>query len=421
MGLERPRRLLAELGDPQTRFPAVLIAGTNGKGSTAALLASMTRAAGLTTGLFTSPALGRVEEQIRLDDVPVPAGLLAGLLEQTIEAAQSALGGEPTPFEALTAAACLAFASTGVELAVLEAGMGGARDATNVVEPEISVLTSVGIEHRGYLGDTLEAIAREKAGIFRRDRPALVGPLDPGVLEVVAEEAAHRGAELHAVADEVRLSSALQRVALTTPVRSYQVDLALAGAHQAWNLALAVRAAELLAERGWGGLGKEAITRGAAECRVPGRLETVELPQGPPILLDVAHNPQAVEALVRHLREVASPYRPWDLLFGVLADKQAEAMLPPLAAGARRVVLTRPTDPRGRDPQELLSLLPTRYEAEVEVDPVRALERLLGENREGDPEEDRTLRVVCGSMVLVGEVRGLLSGTPGSDILTEDA
>lgn len=419
MGPERPRRLLTELGDPQTRFPAVLIAGTNGKGSTAALLASMTRAAGIITGLFTSPALERIEEQIRLDGVPVPTGLLTGLLEQTIESAQSALGGDPTPFEALTAAACLAFAGVGVELAVVEAGMGGARDATNVVEPEVSVLTSVGIEHRQFLGDTPEAIAREKAGIFRPGRPALVGPLEPEALEAVVEEAAHRGAELHVVTDEVKVSSepgsevgGAQRVELITPVRSYSVDLALAGAHQAWNLALAVRTAELLAERGWKGLGDEAILRGANECRMPGRLETIDLPGGSRILLDVAHNPQAVEALVRFLREIASPDRPWDLLFGVLADKQAEAMLPPLVAGARRVVLTRPTDPRGRDPHELLALLPAGREAEIEPDPARALERFFHEigGSGEDRAEGETLRVVCGSMVLVGEVRGRLRG-----------
>jgi len=435
---------MAALGDPHLRFPSVLIAGTNGKGSTAALLEAMARAAGCSTGLFTSPALEEVEEQIRLDGEPVAPARLASLLDRVVEVAPEALGGdpggaEPTPFEALTAAAFLAFAEAEVELAVVECGMGGARDATNVLEPEVSVLTSVGLEHRRFLGDTREAIAREKAGIFRPGRPAVVGRMvdlgsDPDdtarVSRAVAAEAEARGAALHPLQEEIEVGAAVYApgvhpaltVRLRTPVRwdpFYELELELPGWHQAWNAAVAVRTAELLAERGWGWLDADAIRRGAASCRLPGRLEWLP---GPRVLLDAAHNPQAVAALSTYLEGVeesaGSGGGSWDLLFGVLEDKDAEAMLAPLAARARRVVLTRPSDPRGRDPAKLVPLLPvlrSGVEAEVMPEPKAALERLLAGSKK-DPKrtgEEPPLHVVCGSMVLVGEVRQHL-GSPSS-------
>jgi dihydrofolate synthase/folylpolyglutamate synthase len=427
LGLDRPRRLLAALGDPQNRFPSVLIAGTNGKGSTAALLDAVARAAGLSTGRFTSPALETDEDQIHLGGAPITPAHLDRLLERVLDASAESLEDDPTPFEALTAAAFLAFAEAEVELAVVECGMGGARDATNVADPEIAVLTTVGLEHRRFLGDTCEAVAREKAGIFRRDRPAVVGRLDREAHRAVAREAEARGAELHHIEEEVELSVELSAISgsgdedppgrarpveLTTPVRSYRLDLALSGEHQTWNLALAVRTAELLARRrgdedgagpGWGRLDREAVARGVAGCRVPGRSEWVTLRDGTReetrVLLDVAHNPQAVTALVSYLesRPETRGRAGWDLLFGVLDDKDVGAMLPPLLPGARRVVLTRPSDSRGRDPRELVAHLPAGLEAEVVPDPGAALERALGDGA--------GIVVVCGSMVLVGEVR----------------
>ena len=417
LGLERPRRLMAALGDPQTRFPTVLIAGTNGKGSTAMVLDAIVRAGGISTGLFTSPALETSEDQIRLKGTAITPGRLDALLRRVVEASPGALGGDPTPFEALTAAAFLAFAEAEVELAVVECGMGGARDATNVTDPVIAVLTSVGLEHRRFLGDTPQLIAREKAGVFRPGRPAVVGPLDPAARRVVVREADARGAELHQVEDEVEVArtppgpeatSPSQQVELTTPVRRYRLETAPAGEHQVWNLALAVRTAELLAggptragagAATWSRLDPDAVIEGIATCRLPGRLEWVALPGGRRVLLDVAHNPPAVAALVGYLetcprlREDAG----WDLLFGVLEDKEVAAMLPPLAADARRVTLTRPSDPRGRDPRELTDLLPPGRGAGVVPSPMEALKTAFAAGA-------KTL-VVCGSVVLVGEVR----------------
>lgn len=409
LGLERPRKLLAALGNPQERFRVVLITGTDGKGSTAAILAAILRAAGRSVGRFTSPELERVEEQISIGEAltpktPLPEGEgafrpispedLVALLERIETAAHDALGGPPTPFEALTAAAYLHFAQRGVDWAVVEAGMGGARDATNVADPELAIVTSVSLEHRRFLGDTLEEIAREKAGGFRPGKPAVAFEALPALVEV-AESV---GATLHGVDRDTSFRATPdatdpfrgQRVELETPVRRYDLFLPLAGEHQARNLALAVRAVEILELASPG-----EIASGVAATSWPGRLEAVDFPEGPRVVLDAAHDPAAVQALVRFLDGLATP---WDLLFGVLQDKEAERMLPPLARRAERVVLTRPPGPRGRDPGELVDLLRGGPTPEVIPDPARALEVLLQGPREG-------LRVVTGSVVLVGWVR----------------
>lgn len=446
LGLERPRRLLATLGDPQRACPVVLVAGTNGKGSTAHLLAAMLDAAGLRTGLFTSPALEGPEEQIRIAGANLDPEALEGLLQRVLKASGEALGGHPTPFEALTAAAYLAFAGAHgelgkMDLAVVECGMGGARDATNVADAELALLTTVGLEHRGFLGSSREAIAREKAGIFRPGRPAVVGRLTPDaepaeadrVMEAVQEEARRIGAELHRLDEEVTWETsapdrgpmagdAPREVSLRTPVGAYRIQPALAGEHQLANLALAVRGLELLARRQVPTVGpaldrsslRSVLARGASSCRVPGRLEWLEpsgpdIPPGRRVLLDVAHDPQAVAALLRYLDDEGLSARsrdspdPLDLLFGVLEDKDAAAMLEPLERRCRRVVLTRPSDPRARDPRELRRLSGEDREGAVEVEvvpePHRALERALAEL------PARGTLLVCGSVVLVGEVR----------------
>lgn len=395
LGLERPRELLATLGDPQSRLRVVLVTGTDGKGSTATLLASILRATGLRTGIFTSPELESVEEQIQIDGTPVSTRALTDLFERVEQAALKALDGPPTPFEALTAAAYLHFAERGAELAVVEAGMGGARDATNVADPRLAIVTSVSLEHRRFLGNTLEEIAREKAGGFRPGRPAVVYRALPAFVEA----AKTRGARLHVASREMSWRTVAddadpfrgQRVELATPVRKYDLFLPLAGEHQARNLALAVRAAELL-----GHAEPRAVAAGVAGASWPGRLEAVDLPRGPRVVLDAAHGPAAVQALARFLDALDTP---WDLLFGVLSDKEVEAMLPPLAERAQRILLTRPPAPRGRDPAELRDLV--EKVPEVVPDPGQALEALVRGPREH-------LRVVTGSIVLVGAARGWL-------------
>jgi dihydrofolate synthase / folylpolyglutamate synthase len=411
LGLESTGQLLASLGRPQLRFPSVLIAGSNGKGSTSSLLAAMATAAGYRTGLYTSPHLEEVEERLRIDGRAIAPDRLGEILQRIVSRAESEHGAPPTYFEALTVAAFLWLAEEEVELGVLEVGLGGRLDATNLADPLLSLITSIGLEHQEYLGDTLALIAREKAGILRPDRPALVWVDEPAAAAAIALAAREIGADLHDAAAEVEIEAVRPRgfhgqiVRLRTPVRGYELDLALPGDHQVRNLGLAVRAAEALSARGLPRLDRTAIERGVAACRWPGRIEVVE-PEAPPpaprrIVLDAAHNPGGAAVLGAFLAQVAGTpdAAPLDLLFGVLADKDAREMLAALAPYARRLVFTTPPSGRARAPEELPALLPegTSVEAVVEPDVERALDRALAAG-------PATL-VVCGSIFLVGEVR----------------
>ena len=404
LGLDAPRRLLAELGDPQTRYATVLVAGTNGKGSTAAWLAAMAVAAGYRVGLYTSPHLEEPTERVRVDGRAVSGEELGGWLLEVAAAAETALGGLPTYFELLTAAAFRGFAAAEVDLAVVEVGMGGRLDATNVAEPAVSIITEIGPDHERYLGGSLAEIAGEKAGILRRGRPAIAGCSHPEALAAVRRVAAEVGAELAAAATVASwhpLAEPAAGLEVITVEGRHRLQPSLAGAHQAVNLTLAVLAAEELRRGGWSRIDATAIAAGAGRCRWPGRMESVALP-GREVLLDVAHNPDAAAQLVAHLDRLGRPY---DLLFGVLADKRSDRMLPPLAARARRLVLSRPTGGRGLEPEELLALVP-RSEAIVEPRLGPALGRAL--------EGTAPLLVICGSFYLVGEARRLLTGRFGT-------
>ncbi|MEA2600812.1 MAG: dihydrofolate synthase / folylpolyglutamate synthase [Acidobacteriota bacterium] len=403
LGLERARDLLVRMGEPQRRFPSVLVAGTNGKGSTASFLAAMARAAGYRTGLYTSPHLETVEERLRIDGRTIESGRLGAILADLVGLAERETGTPPTYFEAVTLAAFRWFAEERVDLAVVEVGLGGRLDATNLADPVLSLITPIGFDHREFLGDTLAAIAREKAGILRSGRPALVWIEDAEPAESVRQVAGEVGADLRFASNEVRVEAVEprgwegQRIRLATPIRDYDLEIPLLGDHQAKNLGLAVRAAELLSGLGWERLGSRAIAAGAAACRWPGRLEPVELPDGCRVLLDAAHNADGAAVLAQFLDRLE---RPADLLFGVLADKDYGEMLPRLAARARTIVLTRPASPRAKDPVELLPLLAGRENIQVEPDPGRALDRALAH-----PLMPGEVLVACGSIYLVGEVR----------------
>lgn len=378
----------------------MLVAGSNGKGSTSALLAAMATAAGYRTGLYTSPHLETVEERLRIDGRPIPAEHLGDLLARLIPAAERETGLPPTYFEALTVAAFLWFAEEKIDLGIIEVGLGGRLDATNLCDPILSLVTSISLEHQEFLGDTLAAIAREKAGIFRPDRPALAWIEDPEPAAALREVAATGGTDLRFAPDLVRLESAEtepwagQRVRLKTPVQSYDLQINLLGEHQRKNLALAVLAAETLGTKSFPRLDATAITAGAAACRWPGRLEIFELPWSRHLILDAAHNAEGAAALAVFL---ATLDRPVDLLFGVLADKAVAEMIGLLAPHTRNIILTTPPNPRAKDPAEVAALLGSRPGVIVEPDPERAMERLLALGGE--------VAVVCGSIYLIGELR----------------
>jgi len=442
LGLERMRTLLSALGDPQAELPIVLVAGTNGKGTVSALLSSFATAARYKTGLYTSPHLETVEERFRLNGRAIEAERLAPLIDRVIAAADDHLEEPPTYFEVLTLAGLLWFAEEKVDLAILEVGLGGRFDATNAVEPRLSVVTSIALDHREHLGATTEAIAREKAGILRPGVPAVVADLAPGPAGVLAEEAERVGAELIPVAERFAVD-AIQRFrpfvdpperrqrvwlrppsAVDTPgveTESEVYEIALSGRHQADNLAVAVAAAFELEKLGWERLTVRAIKKGARACRWPGRLEEVVLPDGERVLLDVAHNPEGAEALAELLGTLGDGPERVDMVFGVLADKVPAEMVPHLLPRVRKLWLTRPSGERGMDVDLLrpavekgIAALGLRkaIELQVEASPARALRRAIEGAETG---EETVPVVVCGSLVLVGEIRTELHrrfGTP---------
>jgi dihydrofolate synthase/folylpolyglutamate synthase len=420
LGLERMRSLLGALGDPHLAVPSVLVAGTNGKGSTASLVASMARAAGYRAGLFISPHLEDPRERISLDGVAISDDSLAAAIETAIGEAET-LGVElPTYFEAFTLSAMQYFRGAGVDLAVYEVGLGGRLDATNTTEPLISVVTSIALDHQRLLGDTLALVAGEKSGIFRSGRPAIVWGDEPEVWRVFVERAEATGARLVRAEERVEIEPLgievaasgppLQRVALRTRRDRYRLELALAGEHQLRNLALAVLAAEELVDAGFGALGRREVVAGVGACRWPGRLEWIEPVDGPRVLLDGAHNPAGAQALCRYLDSLdLQPV----LLFGVLGDKKVPEMLPPLARRSGRVILTRPPGNRAVPPGELAGWV-EGTPVEVVEDSVQALERgLEGAREEGVP------LLICGSLYLVGELRPVLRrlyGVPAATV-----
>ncbi len=399
LGLETTRRLQQELGDPQKSVRAVLVAGTNGKGSTAALLASMVQSAGYRVGLYTSPHLEAVEERLRIDGRAIRSESLVAILEEIVTVAEDRLGYLPTYFEALTAAAFLWFSREQVDLAVLEVGLGGRLDATNGCDPKVSLITEIGLEHQKYLGETLAQIGREKAGIVRAGRPTLAWVEREEArlaIEEVGTEIGARlawGPQLVSLEDHRDLGWVGQQVTLRTPRQRYEISLPLLGEHQVANLGLAVLAAEELASMGLSNLDHRAIVAGVSRTRWPGRLEWVEPDGTVPILLDVAHNPDGASTLRRALDRLEGRCV---MLFGALKDKQVERVLPILAERAWRVVLTSPASPRAADVDELAALVPP---AKTLVDNNRAAALDLALAADGD------FLVVCGSVYLVGEVR----------------
>ncbi|MEM6453480.1 MAG: Mur ligase family protein [Acidobacteriota bacterium] len=443
--LERMRGLLPHLGHPETSFPTVLVAGTNGKGSTAALFAAMARAAGYRVGLYTSPHLETVHERITVDGALIADDRLAALIDELLGIAAARRAVAPTFFEALTLAALLHFRAEAVDLAVIEVGLGGRLDATNVCDPRLSIVTSIGYDHTEHLGDTLEAIAREKAGIFRAQRPAVAWRDLPEIARSLSGAADACGAQLRFADDWITVEPESPAEALPEaepppdayaqhlrvryaqhlrvrvrgrrdgPAIDHAIALGLAGVHQRRNLGLAVFAAHALAEDGFAQLADPAtIARGVARCRWPGRLEWIRTAAGPPVLLDGAHNADGAAVLASYLRQqVAGPF---ELLMGTLANKRVKHMLPHVADGAAHVTLTRAApSPRGADPADLQPLIPG-HSVTVEPDAERALDAALDRARAAG----RTL-VICGSLYLVGDLRPALRARLGAPASPWDA
>ena len=395
LGLTRVEELLARLGRPQNAFESVLVGGTNGKGSTAATLSSSLNAAGRRTALFTSPHLTRFAERFVVAGGEVGEGALSEALAAVRPPAEAL---EATFFEVVTALGCLLFARAGAEVAVMEVGLGGRLDATNALEPKMSVITNVALDHTEVLGGTEAAIAAEKAGILRANVPALTGATG-AALGVIKATADALKTPLWVLGEDVTLTAtdlgwSGSRVGLTTPLGALELTTPLLGLHQARNVALAAAAAQRL------GVPAEAIREGVRTARWPGRLEPLPY-RDRTVLLDGAHNPQAAHALAAAL--VSLNAAPVTLMFGAAADKDLAAIAQALAPVTAHAVLTRAElSPRAASPAALAPLWPVPIT--LAETPREALGHALALTPPGG-----TI-VVAGSLYLVGEVRPLLLG-----------
>jgi dihydrofolate synthase/folylpolyglutamate synthase len=355
-GLDRMHKLMTALGMPQRRFASIHVVGTNGKSSTTRMIAAILDRHGVRTGTYTSPHLRSFAERIEVGEQPLRGedfGAAVAAVARAARMVDRTLDEDDrvTQFEALTAAAYHELARRGVEVAVVEAGLGGRYDATNVIPSKVQVLTGVGLEHTRWLGPTVADIADEKLAVVR-DHGVLVAPpgLDPSVEEVLARVVAARHARV------IRAEPAAPHPAAASPPAAASFPAAASppaplGGFQRGNFALARAAAEAFL----GQLDEDAVARAAAEVQVPGRLQVVA--ERPLTILDGAHNPSGMRALVEALPEVAGERRPRVALVAVLDDKDAGAMLGELARGELdRVVFTRSANPRSLSPATLMSL-----------------------------------------------------------------
>ena len=408
LGLGPIEALLAELGRPQDRFLAIHVAGTNGKGSVCALLEAILREAGLRTGLYTSPHLVRFNERIRVNGGEISdADLMARMedVERAVTAMRKRTGErDVTFFEFTTALAFAHFRRTGVQLAVIETGMGGRLDATNVLVPAVSVITSIGLDHQQFLGDTLAAIAGEKAGILKEGRPVVLGALPDVAATIVARLAAQLGCPLVTATDVVSVRRTKQdwtgqRVHVETSESPLgAVKFPLLGDHQLVNLSVAVAVIDELRRELQLPISDEAMKAGMAAVRWPGRCQV--LATEPPVLLDGAHNPEAAEQLAVTLRSI-DKRRTWHAVAAFLGDKDVAGIVAPLAGSLASLrVVTLKTD-RALPAVEAIARLPaTLRRRAVEADLASALSAARAEAT-ADP---TTGVLIFGSLYLVGEV-----------------
>ena len=414
-GLENMRTICAALDHPERSFKSVIVAGTNGKGSVTAMTSAALHAAGHRTARYTSPHLERIEERFVIGEREVATADLedaAAAVQATVErlVAGGGLESLPTILELATAIAFELFRRQSVDIAVVEVGLGGRLDATNVLMPMAAVITSIDFDHQDLLGETLESIAREKAGVIKPGIPVVVGPVAPGAHAVIEAVCRERGARLVNVASQVRVSADTPApsgaTTLTIEGEGYRLDrveLALRGRHQIANAAVAFCLMTELASLGVR-LDPWSMRAGLAEARWPGRLERITW-RGAEVLLDAAHNPAGAQALADYLRETG--WTGVTLVLGVMRDKDVAAMLSAVLPCCGVLVCTTPPSPRALSAEALAALasslcagLPAAPDRIVAIaDPAEAMAHAC---------QDAKRVVAAGSIFLIGPLRGIL-------------
>ena len=389
LGLDNIRAILTALGNPERAWPSIHIAGTNGKGSVAAMVERALRAGGLRTGRYTSPHLDRVEERVAIDGAPVDRAMFESVTAHVLKAVDGALADGtltvmPTFFEVSTAVAFEIFRRRHVDVAIVEVGLGGRFDATNVLTPKITAITSIAFDHERHLGHTLSDIAFEKAGIAKPGVPLVMGRLSPEAAARVRKVAADVGApvvDAHATKTE----------------RVYPpLTLALAGRHQVENAAVAVAILEQ-----WSAtvshVSTEAIVTGLTKCEWPARLEWLRLPRGGEVLIDAAHNPAGAQALASYLEDTRSPKLP--IVFAAMADKDAAGMIKALEPVASMFVATSVPHSRARSADEMAAEI-RKHAPNVPVIAVAPPEAAVMQTLEHSAKA-----VAAGSIYMIGPLR----------------
>ena len=393
-GLERIRRLLGKLGNPQNQLKFVHIAGSNGKGSTAAMLASVLSAAGLNTGLYTSPHLWDFRERFQVNSAPISQGELVELTAQVLDQAE-----DETEFELMTAIGMLHFLRSKCDLVVLETGLGGRLDSTNVIPaPEAAVITHIGLEHTELLGDTIEKIAEEKAGIVKPGCGVVLYEQGCSIYSLFEYLCHSLHSGLRLTVEPVVLSAGLEGQTFTYRDKG-PYHISLLGEYQVHNAAVVLDTVEVLRRRGWN-IPEDAVVQGLDRARWPGRMELVR--RAPDVILDGGHNPQCMEALARALGELY-PEKKLVFLTGVLADKNWSAMVGELLPLAKEFVAITPDSPRAMPAQDLAEYMENQGVKAVSCETVQE-----GVDRAMEAAGPEGAVCVCGSLYIIGEARHLL-------------
>ncbi|MDD5171190.1 MAG: bifunctional folylpolyglutamate synthase/dihydrofolate synthase [Syntrophales bacterium] len=390
------RKILEGMNNPQNEYPSILVAGTNGKGSICAMISSILIYAGFKVGLYTSPHLVDLRERIRLNGQMISRDEMAGC----IESVKAFAAQELTYFEFLTAVAFLFFARKKVDIAVLEVGMGGRLDATNVVHPLISAISTISLEHSAYLGKTLRSITREKAGIIKDNGLCITAVDQEPVINILEETCRARGATLYRIGQEIKVREDRRTASFSYygPVREYlHLPCPLKGGHQVTNAAVAVGMADILVGAGWK-ISGEALREGLHNTRWEGRLEVLR--ENPQVVLDGAHNPAGISALCKALKRDFR-YDRLIVICAILGDKDFRSMIKKLAGTADVLIFTRPDTDRTLAPPIEMVIVAKRYCGDILIrnNPVEAMKTALAMAKPQD------LICATGSLYLVGQIK----------------
>ena len=413
--LDRMRSLLRKLGNPQDHFKSVHVAGTKGKGSTCAMIASMLRANGYKVGVYTSPHLCDIRERIAVNGEMIPHSDFSRLIRQ-VEPIVARSKPTPTFFDVITAVAFKYFAEQKIDIAVVETGLGGRLDSTNVLKPEVTAVTSISKDHMAQLGHTLPKIAEEKAGIFKAGVPAVTITQDPEV-EAVLQRVAHKaGAPFDVTGKSIEFSYRFEatrmlgphnRICLTTPTSRFEhLAVPLMGEHQAINCGLALAVIDKLKTRGFA-INDAKAMEGLTKTTMPGRMEIIAY--NPRVLVDGAHNAASLDALMKAIGQHV-PYDSMVVIFGCCQDKDIPGMLERITAGADKVIFTKVDSIRTADPEELAARYVELYGKMAQV--AHTLEDALAIANRAVTRED--LICITGSFYLVGEAKKYFADRPST-------